>query len=371
VLSSLAPAQQPAQVAPTKSESVAPGIEHLQIVRTARAGTGPLFINALKIDSTKARLRMVHAMDAGVGLEAVSSMSARYGALAAINSGFFRTAGVYRGDTMGVGLVDGRLLSETHNARAAVGLIESTTRQQPIFGHLTFRGELTFGNGAKHAIQGLNRPRAENELIVFTPEFHRTTLTDPSGCELIVRNERLVEIRDQKGSSLIPTDGFVISLSGSAREWGLRHARLNLRVDFDLQLMPTDVRQTELWKRATSIVGGGPQLIKDGRVDITNAAEKIAPAFVNDLHPRTAIATLRSGEVLLITVDGRQPRHSIGISLNSLAELLIEFGAVEAINLDGGGSTAMVIRNKLVNKPSDAAGERPVSDAILVFSRQP
>jgi exopolysaccharide biosynthesis protein len=57
------------------------------------------------------------------------------------------------------------------------------------------------------------------------------------------------------------------------------------------------------------------------------------------------------------------------MSLTMLADLLLEFGAVEAINLDGGGSTTMVIRNKLVNKPSDATGERPVSDAILVNPR--
>jgi exopolysaccharide biosynthesis protein len=52
-----------------------------------------------------------------------------------------------------------------------------------------------------------------------------------------------------------------------------------------------------------------------------------------------------------------------------LADLLTEFGATDAINLDGGGSTAMVIRNKLVNKPSDTAGERPVSDAIMIYPR--
>ena len=52
-----------------------------------------------------------------------------------------------------------------------------------------------------------------------------------------------------------------------------------------------------------------------------------------------------------------------------LADLLLEFGAVEAINLDGGGSTTMVIRNKIVNRPSDQTGERPVSDAILVFPK--
>jgi exopolysaccharide biosynthesis protein len=52
-----------------------------------------------------------------------------------------------------------------------------------------------------------------------------------------------------------------------------------------------------------------------------------------------------------------------------LADLFIELGAVEAINLDGGGSTTMVVRNKLVNKPSDATGERPVSDAIMIYPR--
>src|SRR6266404_5029250 len=114
---------------------------------------------------------------------------------------------------------------------------------------------------------------------------------------------------------------------------------------------------------------GGPQLIKNGRIEITNAAEKILPGFVSDGHPRTAIAKLKSGQILLLAVDGRQPGESIGMSLNMLADLLIEFGATEAINLDGGGSTTMVIRNKLVNKPSDASGERPVSDAILIYPR--
>jgi exopolysaccharide biosynthesis protein len=72
----------------------------------------------------------------------------------------------------------------------------------------------------------------------------------------------------------------------------------------------------------------------------------------------------------MVTVDGRQPGESIGMSLTMLADLLIEFGASEAINLDGGGSTTMVIRNTVVNKPSDATGERPVSDAILIYPKR-
>jgi len=355
-----------------KSEFIAPGIEHIQTTRgykSEKDATGPWFINLLRIDLTKARLRMVHAMDEAVGLETVSSMAARYGALAAVNSGYFRTTGTYRGDSVGIEVLNGRLLSESNNVRAAAGLIERSGKQELIFGHIKFEGQVIAGSQAKREINGLNRPRGDNELIIFTPEFHRTTLTDPGGLELIVHRERIVELRDLKGSSTIPADGYVISVAGTARQWALEKLRVGTRVKLDLDWSPAETETTDIWKQAANIIGGGPQLIKNGRVEITNTAEKILPSFVSDGHPRTAIAKLKSGQILLVAVDGRQPGESIGMSLTMLADLLIEFGAVEAINLDGGGSTTMVIRNKLVNKPSDATGERPVSDAILVFPR--
>ncbi len=368
--------EQPGRVAKPsseqKSEIIAPGVEHLQIVRGVKSdkeATGPWFINILRIDLAQARLQMVHALDEAVGLETVSSLAARHGALAGVNSGYFRTTGTYRGDSVGVEVLNGKLMSEPNNVRAAVGLIEGDKKQELILGHLEFEGEIVAGGKAEHAIGGLNRPRGDNELLIFTPEFHRTTLTDPNGLELVVRRGRVVEQRDHKGSSVIPSDGYVIAASGSARDWAVQNLRPGTRVRLILNTSPTENEQTNLWKRASSIVGGGPQLIKNGRVEITNAAEKILPAFVSDGHPRTAIAKLKSGQVLLVTVDGRQPGESIGMSLPMLAELLLEFGALEAINLDGGGSTTMVIKNKLVNKPSDATGERPVSDAILIFPR--
>ena len=89
---------------------------------------------------------------------------------------------------------------------------------------------------------------------------------------------------------------------------------------------------------------------------------------------RGRLVRLTAKEALVVAV-GEGPHHGFagrtanGVSLTMLADLLLEFGAVEAINLDGGGSTTMVIKNKLVNKPSDATGERPVSDAILVYPR--
>jgi exopolysaccharide biosynthesis protein len=355
-----------------KSEVIAPGVEHLQIVRgykSEKEVTGPWFINMLRIDLGQARLRLVHALDEAVGLETVSSMAARYGALAAVNSGYFRTTGTYRGDSVGVEVLEGKILSEPNNVRAAAGLIERNGKQELLFGHIKFDGQLVAGRQSKHAIDGLDRPRGDNELIIFAPEFHRTTLTEPNGLELIVRRGQVVESRDLKGSSAIPADGFVISASGAAREWALKNLRRGVRVLLNLNLSPVETEQADSWKQATSVIGGGPQLIKNGRVEITNTAEKILPSFVSDGHPRTAIARLKSGQILLLTVDGRQPGESIGMSLTMLADLLLEFGAVDAINLDGGGSTTMVIRNRLVNKPSDATGERPVSDAILVYPR--
>jgi exopolysaccharide biosynthesis protein len=117
------------------------------------------------------------------------------------------------------------------------------------------------------------------------------------------------------------------------------------------------------------IVAGVPQLIKDGKIDITWEQEKSSKSFVETRHPRTAVAKLKDGKFLMITVDGRS-ESSGGIGLYALAALLLEFGATDAMNLDGGGSTTMFLDGKVVNHPSDKEGERKVSDAILVFPRQ-
>lgn len=359
-------------------QPVSGGVELLRITRGYKSvdeATGPWVINLLRIDLNSADLRIVHALDEGVGLETTSSMAERYGAIAAVNGGYFRTTGTYRGEPTGALLLDGKLISESFDNRAALGLIQRRDRSEIILGHLSFFGRVKTIRGDEIAINGVNRPRSANELIIFTPEFHRSTLTAPGGVELIVRRGRVVRLEDGKASSLIPSDGYVISASGAARDWLLKNLRIGSRVRLSMNLIPAESDSANLWTQASSIVGGGPQLIKSGRIDITAQAEKIGEKFVTDRHPRTAIARLKSGKILFVTVDGRQPGTSVGMSLAELAELLLEFGATEAINLDGGGSTTMVIGGKVVNTPSDQTGERPVSDSFLIvrknFRRQP
>ena len=354
-------------------QRVGRGIEHLRIIRGHKSEsevTGPWVINLLRVDLRQVDCRIAHALDEGLGLETTSSIASRYGASVAVNTGFFRTTGTYRGESSGVLVLDGKLISEPIEGRAAFGLTKSSAGAEIIFGHLKFSGYVESVRGRRLAISGLNRPRVSNELIVYTPEFHRTTLTTPDGVEAIVRGTRIIRIRDREGSSAIPLDGFVISACGSAREWVLANLRVSSVVRLGSKLVPVESEMTDSWKGASFIVGGGPQLIKAGRVAITFEDEKIAARFVSDRHPRTAIARLKDGRMLVATVDGRQPGVSAGMSLPELADLLLEFGASEAINLDGGGSTTMVVNGKLVNNPSDQTGERPVSDAILMLPRR-
>lgn len=352
-------------------QEVAPGIEYGQTTSGHASKdelTGPWYINVLRIDLGRATLKIVRALDEGVGMETVSSLAARYRAAAATNGGYFRTTGTYRGESIGLLLLDGKLISEPYNDRAELGLINSGNRIEVIFGHLKFAGEVLAGS-VKHDVQGLNRPLSANELIIFTPEFHRTTLTNPDGIEVVVRANRVVALGDLKGSSEIPSDGYVISAVGSAREWVKRNLHKGSKIAFSWGLNSIEIGDHKEWRHAYSMLGAGPQLIKARKIAITDKEEKMAPGFATDLHPRTAVAMLESGKLLLLTVDGRQPGVSAGMSLKMLAELLLELGAVEAINLDGGGSTTMFVRNKIVNRPSDQTGERPVSDAILVFSK--
>jgi hypothetical protein len=347
--------------------SVAPGVEHTHFRRDAPGG-GQWNINVLRIDPAQARLDVVRARDVAIGLETVTSIAARTGALAAVNGGYFRTSGDFLGDSTGTLQIDRVLWSEPDRGRAAVGIVRSGRRGRLIFGHVVWTASLQAGRQT-HTIDGLNRARGADDLVVFTPQFGSATITDDSGVEVIVRQGRVAEVRDAAGGSAIPRDGFVVSARGKARDWALRHLRAGTRVRVKTQLRPADPSRANPWTDAEDILAAGPKLVTNGKVDVTDVREKMIPTFATDLHPRTAIAESADGRVLLVTADGRRPPERVGLALDDLARLLIELGAREAINLDGGGSTAMVVKGQIVNFPTDPTGERPVSDAIVVRGR--
>ena len=169
------------------------------------------------------------------------------------------------------------------------------------------------------------------------------------------------------GPTTIPSSGGVLVLGPRTpppvRERLLLSARARGRFDVTVGLRPFHPREA---------VGGFPVLARDSQ-EVRGLDSAGSATFAPVRHPRTIVGVATGGRrLLLITIDGRQPGYSAGATLREAARIALELGATEAINLDGGGSTTMVVRRdaaagprfEVVNRPSDAQGERAVGNAV-------
>jgi hypothetical protein len=369
-LNSAAPAPETPQSPPEtrRFEAVAPGVEHTEIRRgDFGRGIGPdrWTVNVLVLDPSKTKIALGRALDRGVGTETPSSIAARRGALAATNGGYFRTEGVYRGEPAGILALAGKVLSEPSRRRPGLAVSSAGGRTRLAVVDVDFASEVVSAKGARRRINGVNRPRLDGELILYTPEFSPTTLTGANGAEAVIIASRVRTVRDGRGDAAIPPGGWVVSGHGDSRAWVLKNMKEGARAELKsrVRLRPSPPFAPEF------VLGGGPRLVRDGRPAAASDPGIYPEGFAAARHPRTAVGVRADGRVLLVTVDGRQPEMSVGMTIAELASLLIELGAVEAVNMDGGGSTAMVVRGRVVNSPSDLTGERAVGDALLVFLR--
>lgn len=125
---------------------------------------------------------------------------------------------------------------------------------------------------------------------------------------------------------------------------------------------------------ATSILNGGPELVRDGRMHVTPATDGMVQpgnasfyyGWVHKRNPRTLAGVDTAGRTVFVTADGRST-DALGLSIPESAAVARTLGLRDAVNLDGGGSTTMVVDGEVINNPSDAAGERPVGDALLIL----
>ncbi len=123
------------------------------------------------------------------------------------------------------------------------------------------------------------------------------------------------------------------------------------------------------WKMQTA-VGGGPVLLQNGEIKITNNEElKFAGKAINDRHPRTAMGYTNDHKLIIMVIQGRVPGIAEGASLTQEAQLLKDLGCVEALNLDGGGSSCMLVNGKETIKVSDAGGQRPVPAVFIIKAK--
>lgn len=292
----------------------------------------------------------------------VSAIADKYNAVAGINGTYFSPASL----PLGVLVINGELISYPIYNRTALILDDkgnAAIDQVMLDGYIEI-------DGARYQITGVNEPRDNNDVIVFTKHYGETTGTNRYGYELTVKNGRVSDGRI--GNSVIPDSGYVVSFSPMFVEHIFSKVKINDRAKVFLQIVPYS---NKMKYPVLHVLGGGPRLLKKGHVYITKNFEKFQPDIALGLAARSAVGITRDGKVLLVAVDGkprrRSPYHgaqetySRGMTLEELARLMLSIGAVDALNLDGGGSSSMVINGKTINRPADGS-LRPVSNALLV-----
>lgn len=237
-------------------------------------------------------------------------------------------------------------------------------------------------NGNRSPITATNKVREANNTILYTSDFPKgTTETNEWGTEVVVTLQakptlefgstvtgKVTSIRKKQDTNktTIPKNGFVLSGNGKGSD-RLENVKIGDSITLEIDI-------DNKWKNASLMVASGPMLVKDGKVSLT-----MDPNSNNarTLAPRTAVAIDKTGEkVYFVTVDGRQAGYSNGMSLTEFAKYLVGLGVDRALNLDGGGSTAMAVRYPnassvtLANKPSDGY-ERSIPAALMAISTAP
>lgn len=364
------------------TQHIAPGIVHRQ-----RQHRGVL-TNILEMSPSAAKFRPYRALDAGIGTETLRSLARRHKALAAINGGYFEMVGTFRGESVGALKINGEWHSEPEQGRAVIGFRTVNGKMETFIDRIVLKIVLILPNGEILPIDGLNRSRGRDELVLYDSHFHSGTLTMPNGVEVVVGRGKVKAIHDKTGSRRIPADGYVLSASGKKREALLANLSVGDAVQMRETVIPERVGDSALWDSCEHIIGGGPLLLRDGAAPSTKAynAEGFDKAFHSFWHPRTAIGKKADGTLLFVTITAADAEVRRGVTLPRLAELFAEWGATDALNLDGGSSSMLIIRDKVVSvksreKPQKAARGnrrvrpmpkqqgRAIADALLIFDR--
>ena len=366
---------------------VAPGVTWRHIVRP----TGPWVINVVTIPLKDGgyQLRPVRALDSLRGREKVSTMVARTpeGAdrvVAAINADFFN---LQTGESENNQVIGGEWWKGVRAADSNFDTFPNVRSQfavdargRPLLDKFQFDGVALFRGGSM-PILGLNSvSRTGPEASALYTERIGVT---PLDTVRKVSEARLVPTGVWHGDTLVFITIGTVEASGGHRVaalgvvlagYGARAAALARLADGDTVRMVLRARTpTSAHTGLTLLIGGWPRILREGENIAGRSASDEATLSGNAevRHPRSAIGFSRdSSTLILATVDGRQAA-SVGMTIVELADLMREQGAWDALNFDGGGSTAMVIKGRVVNSPSDPTGERAVANALLVVRRTP
>lgn len=367
-----APIALPFAVDTQRAEWLAPGVAR----RFVYSGSGPWAINVLDVDRSACYSAVaVKGFPSAAGRKRTSAMLAELDStglvVGGVNADFFMPNGT------------------PTNAHVSRGEVLTGPVPRPVIAFdsagtpriLTLMSQVTLSaDGGRHPLRGWNRGMADGAAW-FDARWGASTDTASNVVEIVLGRDagglRPVAVDTTPAGTGIPAGGGVLVFRGRARQDGLALAARLDSLDAVL-LTPRLIPLGPVPEfRVMEAVGGRPLLVRDSAV-IPGLDSAGGPGFAASRHPRTAVGIAAGGRrLLLVTVDGRQKPYSDGMTLRELATLMLALGARDALNLDGGGSTAMVYkaagttRLLVANRPSDAGGERAVGNALAIVKGCP
>lgn len=363
---------------------VAPGVIHRRVL----VAEGPWSVNVVEVDLRMPgiSIRAARADDKLRGRETVSSMVRRKSVdtatiVAAINADFFN---LKTGEDENNQVIEGEIWKGVratwtpndtgHHVHSQFGVAGSG---RPLIEPFVFRGVIVRQRGQQLQLDAINYRASPANIVLYTPRIGATTPWD-TAATLDIRLRYVTSKSDTsvyqvisypvEGGTAPLADGPVLSVPASIdTSRDMPRPGETIRIQTNLQPAPMGLR---------TVVGGWPRLVVHGQ-SIADTVDRVEGTFSKSFagrNPRSGVGISRDSTTLfLITVDGRQ-EASVGMSLAEFASLMLRLGVYEGLNLDGGGSTAMIVDGNLVNTPSDKVNgvsvERTVGNALLVVVRR-
>jgi uncharacterized protein YigE (DUF2233 family) len=324
-------------------ETLVPGLVH-------KCHRGPLNINILDVDLSNPDLEVkpVLAGESLNVLDEVRDQAHKVNALAAVNANYFKKDGT----PLGTLVLDGEWVAGPLYDRISFGL---TDAGRCFVDRANLHGIIETSNPAvsKLWVNNINQPRRSGcRLIAYTRRWGAEVRMAYAGCLVSVdAGGRVLDKTTQRIG--IPYGGFVLSDKKASEISKLQRGDL---VSLEWHHRP------ESWADVVHAVSGGPALIKNGNLFLDLKGEKFRKTWTSSsIHARTALGVTRNRHLILATVEGPH-------TLWDMAKMLHKLGCVEAMNLDGGGSTTMVVHGNIVTRNKNTF-QRRVAASLAVLPR--
>ena len=328
-------------------KDVTSGVKHIKITKYY-AGK-PVRINIIEADMKLAKnLELTPALSSNSSLNSrrnISTIAKNNKAIVAINGTYFKPQ---TGVPLGTLMINHKIYTGPVYDRVAMGIFADDNPFE--IARVQLNAQIQ-GSGVTIKVDNINQPRMLSTYVLcYTPEWGQNSPYAPKyGMNLLVEDN--VITKASANPIRIPQNGYVISGPKSILQPLLKNKDAKLTISTNPE-----------WKNVKHIISGGPYLVKDGEVFVDMTAQKLQA--IGGRNPRSAIGYTIDNNLIFVTADGRED-SSIGMTLMEIGAFMKSIGCINAMNLDGGGSTVMYVKGEVVNKPVQKGGI-PLSNAIVL-----